>query len=58
MWGNTVNVASRMETACRPGHIRVSETVKVHLAGTDVQFTEPMECDIKGKGMMTTYEVV
>ena len=58
VWGNTVNVASRMESACTPGQIRVSQTVFEHLQGSDVHFTEPMECDIKGKGKMVTYEVI
>ena len=58
VWGNTVNVASRMETACTPGKIRVTDAVHEHLAGTDVHFSDPMECDIKGKGVMTTYEIV
>ena len=58
VWGNTVNVASRMETACTPGHIRVTEAVKNHLLESGIKFSEPMECDIKGKGMMTTYEVL
>jgi len=58
VWGDTVNTASRMETACSPGQIRVSQAVYEHLQGTDVRFTTPIECDIKGKGIMTTYEVV
>ena len=58
VWGNTVNVASRMETACTPGRIRVSQALYEQLKDSDIQFTEPMECDIKGKGKMTTYEVV
>ena len=28
IWGNTVNVASRMETICSPGKIRVTEAFK------------------------------
>ena len=58
VWGNTVNVASRMESACNPGQIRVSKSVWDHLQGTDVKFTEAIECDIKGKGLMITYEVI
>ncbi|MBR0099679.1 MAG: hypothetical protein IJP90_08170 [Treponema sp.] len=58
VWGNTVNVASRMETACNPGNIRVSQTVFEHLKDSDIKFTEPMECEIKGKGKMITYEVL
>lgn len=57
VWGNTVNVASRMESACSPGQIRVSQSVHDHLSGSDVKFSEPIECDIKGKGKMITYEV-
>ena len=58
VWGNTVNVASRMETACNPGNIRVSQTVFEHLKDSDIKFTEPLECEIKGKGKMITYEVL
>ena len=58
VWGNTVNVASRMETACNPGEIRVSQAMFDHLKDSDVAFTEPIECEIKGKGQMVTYEVV
>ena len=58
VWGNSVNVASRMESACSPGGIRVSETVYEHLKDCDIKFSEPIECDIKGKGIMTTYDIV
>ena len=58
VWGNTVNVASRMESAATPGGIRVSEAVYNHLKGTDVVFSAPIECDIKGKGLMTTYDII
>ena len=58
VWGNTVNVASRMESACNPGQIRVSQAMFDHLQGTGVAFTEPIECDIKGKGKMVTYEII
>ena len=58
VWGNTVNVASRMESACNPGQIRVSQAMFDHLQGKDIAFTEPIECDIKGKGKMVTYEIV
>ena len=61
VWGNTVNVASRMESASRKGKIRVSETVYKHLTEanvTDIKFSKPIECDIKGKGLMTTYEIL
>ena len=58
VWGNTVNVASRMETACRPGEIRVSQSVYEHLKDSDIKFSQPMECEVKGKGAMITYEII
>ena len=58
VWGNTVNVASRMESACSPGGIRVSAAVYERLKDTDIKFSGPIECDIKGKGLMTTYDVI
>ena len=60
VWGDTVNVASRMETAANPGGIRVSENVFKHFkAGEDgIIFSSPVECDIKGKGLMTTYDIL
>ena len=58
VWGDTVNVASRMESAAQPGGIRVSETVYRKLKDSDVHFSEPIECNIKGKGLMTTYDVI
>lgn len=58
VWGNTVNVASRMETAANPGGIRVSQAVYDHLKDSDVKFSEPIECNVKGKGLMTTYDVI
>lgn len=58
VWGNTVNVASRMESVCTPGRIRVSQSVYDHLKDSDVVFSTPIECDVKGKGVMTTYEIM
>ncbi len=58
VWGNTVNVASRMETAAENGGIRVSQAVYELLQGTDIKFSKPIECDIKGKGLMTTYDIL
>ena len=58
VWGNTVNVASRMETAATPGGIRITEALKKELSGhKDIHFTKPIECEVKGKGLMKTYEV-
>ena len=57
VWGNTVNVASRMETLANPGGIRVAESVYEHLQHSMIKFSKPIECDVKGKGMMTTYDI-
>lgn len=58
VWGDTVNVASRMESAANPGAIRITENLKNMLEGKGFTFTEPIECKIKGKGMMKTFEVI
>ena len=59
VWGNTVNVASRMETAANPGAIRITEELKNHLKDCkDLKFSEPIDCQVKGKGHMRTYEVL
>ena len=59
VWGNTVNVASRMESAATPGTIKVSEAVYELLKDdADLKFSEPIECDIKGKGLMKTYDII
>ena len=59
VWGNTVNVASRMETAATPGGIRITENLKNQLSEyKDLKFSEPIECQVKGKGLMKTYEVI
>lgn len=57
VWGNTVNVASRMETAGSPGKIRVTEDIRQHLLNSAFTFSEPIECNVKGKGIMITYDV-
>lgn len=58
VWGNSVNVASRMESAASPGGIRVSQSVFDKLGFTDIEFSQPIECNIKGKGLMTTYDIL
>ncbi len=57
VWGNTVNVASRMESASVPGKIKVSKAVYERVAGMNFDFKGPIECDIKGKGVMETYDI-
>ena len=60
VWGDTVNVASRMETAANAGGIRVSQSVfkKIDSKVHGIIFSAPIECDIKGKGLMTTYDIL
>lgn len=58
VWGNTVNVASRMEGIATPGVIRVSDSVYSQLKDSGIQFSEPIQENIKGKGLMTTYDVL
>ena len=58
VWGNTVNVASRMESAATPGTIKLSKAVYDKLESSEIKFTGPIECDVKGKGVMETYDVV
>ncbi len=57
VWGNTVNVAARLENAGVPGRVHVSDSTK---SLTQSQFTyEPRGVmDLKGIGSMTTYLVV
>ena len=58
VWGDTVNVASRMESAANPGAIRITENLKELLEGKGFEFSDAIECKIKGKGLMKTFEVI
>ncbi len=59
VWGDTVNVASRMETAAPQGGIKVTKSIFDKLSDdATVKFSEPEECNIKGKGQMTTYNIL
>ena len=64
VWGDTVNVASRMESSGEAGKVHVSEAFAVSLASADNVAGENIlpgkmvkrgEIEIKGKGPMTTY---
>ena len=54
LWGDAVNVASRMETNSLIDEIQVTQAVKEQLDGK-YQFTEREPLEIKGKGLMVTY---
>lgn len=57
MWGDTVNVASRMESTGEAGRIQVSEAVYTKLKN-EYLFEPRGEIDVKGKGVMRTYFLV
>jgi adenylate cyclase len=54
VWGDTVNIASRMESRGEAGRIHCSETVYKQLSEKFV-LEERGSIDIKGKGLMNTY---
>lgn len=54
LWGDVVNIASRMESAGMPNMIHVTEAVKIRLAD-DYEFESRGSVEIKGKGPMNTY---
>ncbi|MBP5158328.1 MAG: hypothetical protein ILP18_10720 [Treponema sp.] len=54
IWGDTVNVASRMESTGTPGCIHVTEAVWEQSHG-EFSYGKPFEIEVKGKGLMKTY---
>ncbi|MDB9311711.1 adenylate/guanylate cyclase domain-containing protein [Spirulina sp. CS-785/01] len=54
LWGDTVNVASRMESTGDPGKIQVTEAV-YQVLKADYWLEERGKVEVKGKGEMTTY---
>ena len=54
IWGDTVNVASRMESTGMPMKIHVTEATKAQTENL-FHYNENTEIDVKGKGMMMTY---
>ena len=53
MWGDTVNVASRMESHGEEGTVQISASMRDKL-GDAFDFSEPRTIEIKGKGPMET----
>ena len=56
IWGDTVNVASRMESSGETSKIHVSENTMA-LTKNSLDYSEAVEMEIKGKGEMKTYFV-
>ncbi|MCR4822485.1 MAG: hypothetical protein K5873_06395 [Treponema sp.] len=54
IWGDTVNVASRMESTGLPMRIHVTETTKAQTSSL-FNYRENSEINVKGKGIMKTY---
>jgi len=54
LWGDTVNIASRMESHGQPGQIQISE-VTMQLLANKFEFEPQGEIEIKNSGPMPTY---
>ncbi|NEO28158.1 MAG: adenylate/guanylate cyclase domain-containing protein, partial [Kamptonema sp. SIO4C4] len=54
LWGDTVNIASRMESHGEPGRIQVTEATYQQLKDR-YEFQERGMINIKGRGPMTAY---
>jgi adenylate cyclase len=57
LWGDTVNIASRMQSSGVPGRIQVAPSTR-ELLGDAWTFEEREPVDVRGVGPMTTYLMV
>src|SRR5207344_68226 len=57
VWGDTVNLASRMESLGVPGRVQVSQAVMERLAGMFAAESRGL-IDVKGKGLTPAYLLV
>ncbi len=57
LWGDTVNLASRITTEGVPGMIQVDATTHSRLAD-QFRFAEPQRIHLKGKGQTTVYRLL
>jgi class 3 adenylate cyclase len=54
VWGDTVNIAKRMESYGMPGRIHISAATR-HALGDAFRFEPRGPLEVKGKGLMETY---
>jgi adenylate cyclase len=57
LWGDAVNVASRLETTAPPGRIQVSERV-MRALDDEFEFEPRGEIELKGKGLSQTFFLI
>jgi class 3 adenylate cyclase len=57
LWGDTVNIAARMESHGEPGKIQVSDSTALLLKRTHI-LEERGEVEVKGKGKIKTFWLV
>jgi adenylate cyclase len=55
LWGESVNIAARMESHGLPGQIQVSEPLALRLRDCGYALTERGPIEIKGKGLVPTW---
>ncbi|MGN5478128.1 adenylate/guanylate cyclase domain-containing protein [Cupriavidus basilensis] len=55
LWGNAVNVASRMESGGSPGRVQLTETTRLKTRGSRSSFEERGLIGAKGIGSMSTW---
>lgn len=54
VWGETVNLAARLEPQAKPGHILVNEEIYAALKD-QIDFEQPIQCNLKGIGQTNAY---
>jgi class 3 adenylate cyclase len=57
LYGDTVNIASRMETTSQPMHLQISQSTHALIDPSRYQIEERGEVALKGRGNMRTYFV-
>jgi adenylate cyclase len=57
LWGDTVNIASRLTSESEPGGIQVDER-SFQILSSGYEFESPRTLNLKGKGYTTVYELL